>query len=93
MTYILGTKVVSESDEEHDTTLRLEDILVFVTGADCVPPMGFKMAPKIHFSHSSLKLAVASTCAPITLPTCHNSYEFKDAMVESIVSGFGFGKV
>ena len=53
------------------------------------------MAPKIHFSHSSLKLAVASTCAPsITLPTCHNSYEeFKDAMVESIVSGFGFGKV
>ena len=86
---------MSESDEEHDTTLRLEDILVFVTGADCVPPMGFKTAPKIHFSHSSLKLAVASTCAPsITLPTCHNSYEeFKDAMVESIVSGFGFGKV
>ena len=63
---------MSESDEEHDTTLRLEDILVFITGADCVPPMGFKTAPKIHFSHSSLKLAVASTCAPsITLPTCH----------------------
>ena len=27
------------------TTIRLEDILVFVAGADCVPPMGFKAAP------------------------------------------------
>ena len=80
---------MNESDEKHDTTLRLEDIFVFITGADCVPPMGFKTAPRMHFSHSSLKLAVASTCAPITLPTCHNSYEdFKDAMVDSIVSGF-----
>ena len=54
LTYILlffiGTKVMSKSDKEHDTNFRLEDILVFVTWADCVPPMGFKMASKIHFS-------------------------------------------
>lgn len=87
---------MSESDEEHVTTLRLEDILVFVTGADLIPPMGFDRAPEIFFCHTpQLKLAVASTCSPsITLPTCHDSYkDFKDAMVESIVSGFGFGKV
>jgi len=85
-----------ESDEEHVTTLRLEDILVFVTGADLIPPMGFDRAPEIFFSHiPQLNLAVASTCSPsITLPTCHDSYkDFKDAMVESIVSGLGFGKV
>ena len=82
---------MNESDEEHDITLRLEDILVFITGADCVPPMGFKTAPGIHFSHSSLKLALASTRAPsITLPTCHNSYEdSKMLWLKALLVGLG----
>jgi len=93
--FIIATKVVSKSDEEHVTTLHLEDILVFVTGADLIPPMGFDRAPEIFFYHTSqLKLAVASTWSPsITLPTCHDSYKnFKDAMVESIVSGLWIWK-
>ena len=43
-------KVVSESDEEHDTTLCLEGVWINVTGADCVPPMA---APETDFRNWS----------------------------------------
>jgi len=41
---------VSESDEEHDTTLCLEGVWINVTGADCVPPMA---APETDFRNWS----------------------------------------
>ena len=54
-----------------------------------------------HFKFASYgpgetkKLPVASTCAPaISLPTMYRAYDdFKTAMIEGIVGGFGFGLV
>ena len=67
-----------------------------MTGADQIPPMGFSDGVGIRFLHGQEHiLPVASTCAPyISLPTCYQSYEeFKEAMVEGVVSGFGFGLI
>ena len=84
--------------EESIITLRLQDLLIFVTGADCIPPLGFSINPVIRFIHSPISpLPTANTCSPsISLPVSArgSSYEaFKDAMVEALVGGFGFGQV
>ena len=73
--------------------LTLEDVLVFVTGADHVPPMGFEKRLTLSFDSNSL-YPTASTCSlTLYLPTRFVEYEdFKTGMIEGIVSGFGFGK-
>ena len=70
--------------------------MVFVTGADRIPPLGFNNVAEVRFLHGETnKLPVASTCTPaISLPTLYRSYDdFKTAMIEGIVGGFGFGLV
>ena len=67
-----------------------------MTGADRIPPLGFSGGIGIRFLHEQERiLPVASTCGPyISLPTCHRVYDdFKGAMLEGIVSGFGLGLV
>ena len=82
--------------EQKSVTLRLDDLLTFVTGADRIPPLGFCGGIGIRFLHGQeCILPVASTCGPyISLPTCYRLYDdFKGTMIEGIVSGFGFGLV
>ena len=82
--------------ESSSVTLRLEDLLAFTTGADQIPPLGFDGIAQVNFLHEGWQiLPTACTCAPsISLPTVHETYDsFKAAMVEEIVSGFGFGLV
>ena len=76
-----------------ERTLTLEDILVFVTGADRIPPMGFEKKLTLSFDPESL-YPIASTCSPtLYLPTRFVKYDdFKTGMIEGIVSGFGFGR-
>lgn len=77
----------------------VKDILVFFTGADRIPPLGFSKVPKVTFLHSNvttLKFCTASTCdLQLRLPTCHGEdYEaFKDAMIMSLKGNDGFGGV
>lgn len=94
------TNIHSLDGEEKATTLRLEDLLTFVTGADQIPPLGFANLPQVLFIHQlsggvPVKVPMASTCAPsISLPATFETYEpFKAAMVEGIVGGFGFGLI
>ena len=66
-------------------------MLVFFTGADCVPPLGFPPRPCLHFLGSDAMFPTASTCSLILrLPTCYSTYEaFKDAMIEGLTCNGG----
>lgn len=70
-----------------------EHMLIFFTGTDREPPLGFPKHPQLIFLHTGI-LATASTCDLILrIPTVfHNNYlAFRDMMVESLVSSEGFG--
>ena len=76
----------------------LEDVLTFFTGADGVPPLGFRKPPRpqLHFLHDkTCTLATASTCdLVLRLPTCHAAYEdFQEKMILSFRGHGGFGVV
>lgn len=59
------TSIHSLEGEQRSATLRLEDLLVFVTGADRIPPLGFNDVAEVRFLHGETKkLPIASTCAP-----------------------------
>ena len=81
MIYLLsvGSTVVSIDNKEKEVVIRLEDLLAFTTGADKLPPMGFKDTLKIMFLEDS-KLPKASTCGLcLFLPLKANNYDdFKD---------------
>lgn len=92
----LETTVHSFDGEKREVTLNLGGLLAFITGADRLPPMGFSDVPLLQFNHDlTFRLPVASTCTPsLTLPTTHNAYEdFKSAMVQGLIEGFGFGTI
>lgn len=77
----------------HDgTPVTPEDILIFFTGADQPPPLGFSSTPVLLFAEDNI-LASASTCAlRLTLPLAHKTYDsFKEAMILSIMGHGGFG--
>lgn len=72
----------------------LKDVLVFVSGADRMPVLGFKKNLSIHFHEGYL--ATSSTCAlQLHLPTIHgHDYnKFKDAMILSLLGNDGFGTI
>ena len=75
----------------------VDDVLVFFSGADRVPPLGFSTKPKVSFLYSqSLKLCTSSTCdIRLRLPTSHKEdyQSFKDAMILSFKNNDGFGGV
>ena len=61
-----------------------------------MPPLGFDGTAEVKFHEGKEHiLPTACTCGPyITLPISFESYDdFKAAMVEGIVSGFGFGTI
>lgn len=79
--------------EIEERAITLEDILVFVTGADHLPPLGFEDILTLKFDHST-GFPLASTCSlTLSLPTRFSEYqEFRKAVIEGVVSGFGFGR-
>ena len=82
-------------DEDTDIGCSVEDVMVFFSGSNHIPPTGFAKKPTIVFVHDPLrKLATASTCdLQLRLPVCHGTdYEtFKQNMVLSIKGNDGFG--
>lgn len=72
----------------------MSDILVFATGADSEPPLGFPVKPKILFLHDNKsKFPTANTCAlQLKLPTLHMQYDdFKLNMNFGIGNAKSFG--
>ena len=76
--------------------MTLEDILIFATGADEVPPCGFVPAPLVKFWED--RRPRGDTCAnSIGLPTWPDngdvSYDqFKEFMDDGIQNSPGFGR-
>ena len=85
--YSIESPVCYIEGGDREVTLTLEDILTFVTGASCVPPMGFNSPPQIIFCHESAHYPTASTCVPsVTLTTSMRE-------ISVFVGTIGFGKV
>ena len=84
------------SDDE--CTVTFPDILMFSTGMQSFPPLGFKCGPTLKFLHEEelygrSKWPQANTCdCTLMLPTVHQVYEkFEDAMCFGIGNTRGFG--
>lgn len=77
--------------------IKLEDILVFITGAEKVPPLGFERLITIEFfdTDGEQRRPWASTCSlQLNLPRGIQEYQvLKELMVSSLKESFGFGKV
>ena len=69
------------------------DLLVFFTGADGDPPLGFPQQPHLTFTDSGL--ATANSCSLILkLPVGHCYDVFREKMIESLMGHGGqFGRL
>ena len=93
--YSVESPVCSHEREDSEVVLTLEDVLTFVTGASCIPPMGFDTPPQITFCHDNSHYPTASTCVPsIKIPCSLRDVSlFSTRMTEAIVGAVGFGIV
>ena len=72
--------------------VTLQDILVFFTGSDTIPPLGFPVTASLNFNDQN-PYPTASTCSiSITLPTKYSAYpEFKEKFLFAMTCHGGFG--
>ena len=82
--------VLPHEREDSEVVLTLEDVLTFVTGASCIPPMGFDTPPQITFCHDNSHYPTASTCVPsIKIPCSLRDVSlFSTRMTEASWSGW-----
>lgn len=77
------------------TGCSVGDVLVFFTGTNQVPPLGFERNPTVTFLQQDTALfATASTCdLKLRLPIKYSddSEAFKQAMIMSLKDNDGFG--
>uniref|UniRef100_A0A672TD45 HECT domain-containing protein n=1 Tax=Sinocyclocheilus grahami TaxID=75366 RepID=A0A672TD45_SINGR len=82
--------LLSEAGKQ-ETGVSLQDILMFATGLDSLPPSTIVPQPRLSFERTS-KFPIASTCAnTIKLPMSKSYEEFKNAMDFGIQNSPGFG--
>ena len=78
------------------TGCTIGDVLVFFTGANRVPPLGFDKTPTVMFLDQNAMFATASTCdLKLRLPVKFGEDIkcFKEAMIMSLKGNDGFGAV
>ena len=65
--------------------VSLQQLLLFFTGGDTIPPLGYQQQPELHFAEAG-SLATTATCGPtLWLPTIHPTYsDFTKYMVLSL---------
>lgn len=78
--------------------LSLEDLLVFITGADCVPPLGFSNTITVdfyNFEENNRRRPFASTCGLyFFLPRgFKDPVKFSEFLREALLECQGFGKL
>ncbi|XP_063295486.1 G2/M phase-specific E3 ubiquitin-protein ligase [Pelobates fuscus] len=72
-----------EDTEEGSTAVSLENILVFVTGLDSIPPAGFNPPATVHFSHRAVPTADRKhNC--LKLPILPSYIEFRRSLDQAI---------
>ena len=77
--------------------LQLKDIFQFMSGADCIPPLGFQRNMSLIFydqENNMTSLPYVSTCAlQLALTRGHkDESSFSELMGKAIFGSFGFGK-
>lgn len=88
---------LKDLEEDEILDVHLSDLLVFVTGADAIPPLGFDRKIKVEFydvTEEVRRLPSSSTCAlTLHLPRgIADTAEFKEMLLQSLKEGHGFGK-
>ncbi|XP_030611803.1 G2/M phase-specific E3 ubiquitin-protein ligase-like isoform X3 [Archocentrus centrarchus] len=79
-------------EAEFENDVSLEDILVFCTGCDSIPALGFSPKPSLEFI-TNCKFPVANTCEIILRIPVHAVYSsFKSDMDFAIRNSPGFGR-
>lgn len=81
---------------EKATDVTFKDLLVFWTGVDSVPSLGFPRKPVIEFydQEGSSRLPYTSTCSlTLYLPRGAEEEEMDALLTRAIKESFGFGKV
>ncbi|XP_053380734.1 G2/M phase-specific E3 ubiquitin-protein ligase-like [Mercenaria mercenaria] len=80
--------------EERNVGVTFEDVLVFATGGNNVPYLGFSPDPSIEFVYDSgeKNFPQANTCSVVLrLPTVNSYEQFKENMDFGILNSPGFG--
>ncbi|XP_071399935.1 G2/M phase-specific E3 ubiquitin-protein ligase-like [Centroberyx affinis] len=95
---IYSWEMVLNMIEDKVTELTFEDLLIFITGADEVPALGFLGKPSIDFYHQEAgqrRLPYASTCMMcMYLPRgVTQEEELHQMLFQAIRDSLGFGKV
>ncbi|KAL3967315.1 M-phase phosphoprotein 8 [Sarotherodon galilaeus] len=79
-------------EAEFESDVSLEDILVFCTGCDSIPALGFSPKPSLEFV-TNCRFPVANTCENILRIPVHAVYTtFKSDMDFAIRNSPGFGR-
>lgn len=91
-------ELVLKMIEDKKTELCFEDLLVFITGADEVPPLGFPQKPSIHFyqpEKRGCRLPYANTCMMgLFLPRgVKTEVELRRLLLRAIRDSADFGKI
>lgn len=62
---------------EENEECNLGDILIFITGIDSMPQLGFRIKVDVKFCvQDDLQYPTSNTCGlKLYLPICHNNYE------------------
>ena len=78
---------------EDDAIATLDEVLIFFTGAEAIPPTGLPEKPTLKFDRSQI-YPTASTCLlQMVLPTCHQQYAtFKRHLNVAFKCHGGFGQ-
>ena len=78
--------------EEGITGCDLSHLLLFLTGTNRIPLLGFEESVTLLFLKDGLFPTVSTCGIEIRLPTIHDTYEkFRDVMVHAIKGNDGFG--
>ncbi|XP_065835679.1 uncharacterized protein [Oscarella lobularis] len=73
--------------EEGKHYCSLSHVLAFFTGSNAIPPTGFRLKPKLHFSHSAIFPQSSICFLTLTLPV-QKKGEDAEAYVERLVHAF-----
>ncbi|XP_076126782.1 G2/M phase-specific E3 ubiquitin-protein ligase-like [Alosa pseudoharengus] len=80
-------------DTEEEGPKKLGDILVFATGSNDVPPVGFSPSPSVEFLHDGNgRFPIANTCINCLRLPIHNTYtDFRTNIEFALTNTQGFG--
>ena len=88
---------LAEEDEEKSLSMKLEDVLFFLTGSKFLPSISIGSG-RIIFDHDSdqeRRISVSTCALKLTFPICERymSEEFTTNIMDDIISSPGFGMV